>query len=148
MEENLCVSELSNRVRTTCHFHLGQVEPSGKTIKDSEKPMTASQAAWGKDHFWQGRKRCFWVRMSSLCPRKKAVAFLDVSVLWEKPQVSPESRKDLMSTCGSLCFPHWGWILSQIWSVSLPGGCYCASNKVRRTTNQPLCFQEVSPSIL
>ena len=50
MDENLCESELSNRTRATCHIHLGQVEPSGKTIKDSAKPLTASQVAQGKDH--------------------------------------------------------------------------------------------------
>lgn len=63
MDENLCKSELSNRTRATCHIHLGQVVPSGKTIKDSEKPLPASQVAWGKDHC-DKEETCFRVRMS------------------------------------------------------------------------------------
>lgn len=63
MEENLCGSELSNRTRA-CHIYLGQVVPSGKTIKDSEKPMTASQVAWGKDHCDREERDAFeWERV-------------------------------------------------------------------------------------
>lgn len=31
------------------HIYLGQAVPSGKTVKDFEKPMTASQVAWRED---------------------------------------------------------------------------------------------------
>lgn len=105
----LVESELSIRTRATCHIHLGQDVPPGKTSKNSEKPMTASQVAWGKDH-GDRQERCFWVRMSQSCPQKEAVPLLEVSGLCKTWHFSG-ARKGRIVTLECLCYPHWRRVL-------------------------------------
>ena len=68
----------------TAHIYLGQVVPSGKTIKDFEKPMTASQAAWREDH----------------CDREERVLLSEneLAMSWEEGSCFPKGFSMLKSS--------------------------------------------------
>lgn len=152
MEENLCGSELSIRTRVTCHIHLGEVGPPGKTIKNSEQPMTASQVAWVKERpLWQERDAFEWEWVNH-APKKEVVAFLEIefleiSVLWKTSSFSGVQKR-------LYCNPWAPLLPTEVefhpQSISPSWKCCCANNKIgrRMTTNQTIRFQEVLPSIL